>query len=151
MKNAYNRKRVLFYGINIVLPLLIGGIVYVVFRRDTYLAEFVFEIIGLKQKEIILPAWLSFIVRNYISDFLWAYSLAFALSSLFQYKRRNAVIVFVICVVFALTIELLQNTRAFSGTFDVVDIALEAISVLLALLIIKYYEERQHETVNQNH
>ncbi len=144
------RRRILFYGINILLPLLVGGIIYVVFRRDSYIAAFFSETIGINIGQHMLPEWLNTVVRNYLSDVLWAYSLTFALSALFKYNRRNTVIVFMICIVFVVAIELLQMTNTFSGTFDIVDIILEAIAVSLALLIIKHFEEEHHEKDNQN-
>ena len=49
---------------------------------------------------------------------------------------------------FVVTIEFLQKTRAFSGTFDVFDILLESIAIILALVFIKWFEEVQNEKRN---
>jgi len=144
------RRRILFYGINILSPLLIGGIIYIIFRSDSYIATFFSETIGISTRQYMLPAWLNTIVCNYLSDVLWAYSLAFALSALFKFNRSNVTVVFMICIIFVVAIELLQMTNTVSGTFDSVDIILETIAVSLALLIIKHFEEKHHEKDNQN-
>ncbi len=150
MKSENTRRciRFLFYGINIVLPLLIGGAVYIAVLGDTYITGFISRIVGIQFRQIVLPAWLEYIARNFLSDFLWAYSLAFALSILFRYSRRNTMIVLGTSLFFIVTIELLQKTRAFSGTFDVIDILLESIAILLALFFIKLFEEVHNEKRN---
>lgn len=146
--NTRRCRRFLFYSINTILPLLIGGAVYIGVRGDTYISGFIYRITGIQFRQIVLPAWLAFTARNFLSDFMWAYSLAFALSVVFRYSRRNTMVVLGMSFTFVVTIEFLQKTRAFSGTFDVFDILLESIAIILALVFIKWFEEVQNEKRN---
>ena len=73
---------VLFYGVHIAVSLLIGLLIYLLYRPDTYLAMY-----------LRLPTWISthlsltnvsglvWLLKNYIPDGLWAYALAFSKTS----------------------------------------------------------------------
>ena len=134
--------RYLFYGLNIFIPLLFGLFLYLKFRREAYVSQIInkyitFPVISFS----FFPRWLIPFFRNFASDILWAYSLGFAVQPIIGYSRKNLLFTFLLCVCFEILLEVLQKIDVFHGTFDLLDIIFEAISVCLSLIIIKNFEE----------
>ena len=133
-----------FLILNTLVPLVLGLLVYLVFRPDTYIAGLIGRAIRLSEWNTArVPGWLSAFLRNYASDILWAYSLAFALLGAAGPggKGRKAASVTGVCVVTGT--ELLQKAGVLQGTFDIADIALEALFICLATFIHRQHEEEQ--------
>ena len=145
------KTRYLFYGVNIVVPLLIGLLLYITFRRDAYVSILISKYLNLPAlSRSILPKWLVSFFRNYASDILWAYSLGFAVMLTLGYNRRNLVFSFFVCICFEAFLEVLQKVEVLHGTFDYFDILLEAVFICLALFNIKKHEEAQNEKSSKN-
>ena len=82
------------------------------------------------------------LVRYYMSDILWAYALVFALYLAVGSNAARVKTAFVIAVVFSAVMEVIQLSPVIPGTFDVIDILVEATAEAIAALIIKkQYEE----------
>ncbi len=143
--------RYLFYGVNIVIPLLIGLLLYVTFRRDAYVSILISKYLNLPAlSNSTLPEWLISFFRSFASDILWAYSLGFAVMLTLGYNRRNLVCSFFVCIFFEAFLEVLQKVGILHGTFDDLDILLEAVFICLALFNIKKHEEAQNEKNSKN-
>lgn len=128
--------------LNILIPLLLGFSVYIVFRPDAIISVYIFSLLKLHPIVLCLsPEWLRIFVNNFLSDFLWAYSLTFVVSLILGYSRKNQIISFSLCFIFEAIIELLQRTKFIHGTFDIIDVFVESIAILFALVLIKKYEE----------
>lgn len=149
--NRYTRTRYLFYGFNIAIPLLCGLYLYLALRPDAYVSIFISKFIPLPifpsssfQRGIVA------VLQNFASDMLWAYSLGFAVMLVLGYSRKNLFSAALLCVGFEVLLEVLQKAGLFHGTFDFLDILLEAITVCLALIHIKMFEEAQNEKSSKN-
>ena len=86
------------------------------------------------------------IIRNFIPDLLWAmsfffFSIVFARKVFKHYKIVNSLYVLIIGICF----ELLQLINVVNGTFDMLDIFVYVLSVLLANLIDIYIWRNEYE------
>lgn len=145
------RAQMLFCALHIAAPLLLGLGIYLSFRRDAWVAVLLGKWIWLPEaQDAAWPVWLAAFLRNYACDMLWAYSLTFAVRAVVGFRGWERHFVFGICVLFAAFTELAQRAGFFPGTFDPLDIILEALSICLALFTIKKYEEAHHETNRAN-
>lgn len=127
-----------FWSLNILIPLFSGLILYLLFRSDTYVSQFIYGIFAIPKNAAILCGDSRFFkfIRFYACDILWAYSLTFLLSLIIGHKSIQNIIVFIIALSFDGTIEFLQKFDIIPGTFDIIDILLEAVITVFALLII---------------
>lgn len=144
--NVQKKRRLIFYILNIIIPLVLGLVLYLSFRRDSYIAILVSKYIYLPiSPESLIPDGLKAFLRNFVSDILWAYALSFAVVLTIGYSKKRMWFSALICLSFIVTTELFQKIDIFHGTFDVLDILFETLSICLALLFINTYEEAQNE------
>ena len=140
------RTRILFYGLNIALPLFFGLYLYLTLRADAYISLFICKFIPLPDFPFVsFPEWAIAFLRNFASDMLWAYSLGFSVMLIMGYSQRKTLFALCLCVGFEVLMEVLQKIGVFHGTFDFLDILLEAISICLALFFINKFEEARNE------
>lgn len=135
---------------NIVLPLIIGGLIYVGFRSKKLrffdwidrigFSDIINEIrtITYPYKEI-LPNW----VLNCLPDGLWTYSfsatLFFVWEEFFIKNKKLLILPFILVLI----MEVLQLLGLIHGTFDVVDLLVSLIMNLLLIAILKLeYNEK---------
>ena len=138
----------LFNILNIILPLFLGLYIYVLFRKETYIAVLIQELTGITfHPWFDLPSWIEAFLRNYLSDFLWAYSLTFSVSFVLGHTANKA-ICFAICACTAVLFELFQKLNVVQGTFDIMDIIVELIAIVLALQFRKIEEDKKYEENN---
>lgn len=117
---------------NIILPLIIGLVIYLSVNKNTYISDYIkfpftVNLIGITG--IFVKCWLC--------DMLWSYALTQALYiALFSFPNRilfSAIISFVMgCI-----LELLQLFSLVSGTFDILDILFELIAIVIAMGVLK--------------
>jgi len=142
------RKRytLIFFCVNIAVPIILGALIYLFFRKDTYISIFISKYLALPNPESVFSPFIEKTLKNYFADTMWAYSLTFSVLLILGYSKKNLFITFGVCSIFETTIECLQKTKLFHGTFDVLDIAFELITTIFALLVIKkYFEEVKHK------
>lgn len=96
-----------------VLPLIIGVIVY--------------------KLSIFFPS----IIRNYLPDFCWAFSLFFSLHLIRPYNG-NLLVILVISSILSSTYEIGQKLNYFDGTFDIFDLIIYHIAFVLAIILVKF-------------
>ena len=118
--------------LNIVLPLIIGSIFYILYSPDVFFVKWINSFISIPtfynnslNQNIVFK-----IFRNYILDMLWAYSLSAVLMLITNKKRISLVL----AGGFAILMEFCQYINIFEGTFDFFDIVCE----LIAIYITKY-------------
>ncbi len=125
-----SKRNNLFYVLNILIPLIIGSLIYVFYSPDTYFVRVLNVFIDTKQNVFTK------ILRNYFCDFCWAYSLAFVLS--YIYKESLSIKISIIAPISVGTaLELLQLFGIISGTFDLLDIFAELVACIICYLILK--------------
>lgn len=143
-KNTRNPS--MFYALNVVVPVFVGALLYLLFRRDSFLSETVYTYISVPEISVsAMPPWVITFLRNFASDVLWAYALLFSVSAVLRYSRKRLLASILICICFAIIIEALQKVGVFSGTFDVLDIVFEILAIGFGAIIIFLYEEIKNE------
>lgn len=134
-------KKTLFWGANIVFPLVAGLIIYILYKPEAYICRFIHSILGTSQNpDIILQknCIINF-VRFHLSDMCWSYALTSALSLILTLNRKSVAIAVSINTIFSITLEILQLNKVISGTFDVTDILLQILSGFMSAGIILYF------------
>ena len=130
------KKRHKFICILICLfSLTCGFLSYVFFRPDTYFHVCVKEIVNIPESNS--DGLVTYIFKYYFSDFAWAFSLTVSLSLIHSLKD-SAVISFLFGVIW----EIMQKMKIVKGTFDVVDILVYFIAVIISIQTIKSIKRR---------
>ena len=123
---------------NVIFPLFVGSVLYVVARPDSYISLILCELLGLRIKAGILSAtddsfWWR-VVRNHAADFLWAYSFTFSVMFVGEKTAFNEVQLMGICCGIAVLMEVSQLINPYF-TFDFIDILVECTGILTARLV----------------
>ncbi len=127
----------LFYLLNIIVPIVIGGAFYYVslpnVRFVRIIDHFLPRVVLWKYHEEL---WIIKLFRNYALDMLWAYALVFAV---YLVLGSNTALWKVLTGVFFFSVmmESLQVSPAIRGTFDVWDLVAEIFAEIIAVIIIK--------------
>lgn len=131
--------------INIILPIVIGAIIYYLISPEVIFAKQIddfaggnFHITDLKMNNQIIR-----FIRNYFPDMLWGYALVFALFFALGNNAADIWKTFLIAFSFSTAIEILQITPIAKGTFDVWDILVEFLAEVIAVFIINILRLRR--------
>lgn len=130
------RKNLLLF-FNISFPLLIGLAIYVFCYQNTYINTTIENILGFSLPYFYFDNAFHRFLTCWACDILWAYSLTFALFFCFKNFNKSLLIVCMLSGLFSLVIELLQLIGIINGTFDIWDIIMEFIAILIAVIILK--------------
>ena len=125
---------------NILLPLLAGASLYIISSPNVIFLKYLKLRIVIASELMNPHIWFWPILRNYIPDMLWGYSLVFAVYMIIDNNAASMRMLFYV-LVFSIFLELLQLLPTVPGTFDLLDILVEGASEMLAVIIIKKYEE----------
>ena len=121
-----------FYILNILVPLIVGGLIYLLYG-DVLFVKVINNYIDIKaiKHNVFIN-----ILRNYFCDFCWSYSLAFALS--YIYKESISIkISIVLPISIGIILELLQLIGLINGTFDLLDIFSELLACVVCYQILR--------------
>ena len=120
-KNNLDMKRL----VTIMIVLISGAMVYWLFRPDIML----FKALGIHNSPLSIGnRFLSMLVRNYLSDFLWA--LAVVNTALLLKEKKIAAIYVYTLFVLPFASEALQFYKLIPGTFDWYDLLIYSIVYL---------------------
>ncbi len=140
------KRRIVFVA-NIILPLLLGTLIYWYTSPDVIFVEAVRSWCGDTGKSgqgMVLGGLFRF-VRYYLLDMLWAYALVFTLYFSIGNNAARLKMAFVIAVVFSAVMEVVQLSTIIPGYFDLLDILVEVVAETFAAFIIKnHYEEAKN-------
>lgn len=125
---------------NILLPLLAGASLYIISSPNVIFLKYLKLRIVIASELMNPHIWFWPILRNYIPDMLWGYSLVFAVYMIIDNNAASMRMLFYV-LVFSIALELLQVFPMIPGTFDLLDIFVEGVAEMLAVIIIKKYEE----------
>lgn len=130
----------------VFLPIVMGGLIYILFRSDKLLMFRWFKIIGISQlvrflrnisfiKITIVPSW----IKYSLPDGLWIFSYVSLMILIWGYKisKISALWIFTLPVI-AVVSELGQLLKIFPGTFDICDLAIYLFSTLLPIILFRY-------------
>lgn len=137
-----------FMILNIVLPIIVGGIIYYFLSPEVFFVKRINEYWGFPQRQTVVLVNNIFLrfVRNYFMDFLWAYALTFAIFITWGNNAADINKIVVVAFLFSTVMESLQLVPKINGTFDVFDITIEFFAELFAAVIIKIHKgERIYE------
>jgi len=125
-------KKIIFH---IFLPLLLGGIIYFVFKeqnlliytwlQDAGLADMASSLKGLK-RQIDLPIW----VKHHLADGFWAYSITASVLIFSENWGIPAIILVILSLLFCISYEVAQYFDIVRGVYDWRDVL---ISILFSL------------------
>ncbi len=125
-----------FWLTNIFIPLVIGSLIYCIFKPESYVSMMLYGVFNCSSFAIE-PNFFTNILKNYFCDICWSYSLVFSCALILKKERYCLYISMIINVFLVLFIETCQLTSLISGTFDWNDIILQCLSGLFAAWIIK--------------
>lgn len=121
-----------FCVINILLPLILGAIIYILLRPKTIISHMFYSAFSVTPKYFGTNA-LSLFFKNYFCDFLWSYSLTFSLLEITKYTLASMLTAFALGCAF----EIAQCFSVISGTADILDVFIECAGTIIAFIIFK--------------
>ena len=127
-----------FYLLNICVPLIAGGIIYYLFFPEVFFVKALDMLLPGRGIHIVVDTddGLARILRYYLFDIIWAYSLTVLICRMTIGEVKNGWPVLAGLVIFEVFMESIQLMPCVYGTFDVCDIAAE---IIVSILVIKYY------------
>ena len=125
----------LFYAVLSVASLLLGGILYLLFRENTYISALLKDFTVLEEIRDNLRFIENDFLKYYFPDFLWSFSLAFGLLTIFDSNFKGIVICIVVSFFCGLFWEIFQFLNIFSGTGDLFDIAMYLTAAVCVVVI----------------
>lgn len=124
-----------FLLINTIVPIVIGAIIYYLIDPSVIFVRWIDLLLGNSYHFNITSNYFIWkAIRNYLFDYIWSYSLVFAIcyvKSQFSFFQ-----VMTVSIGLGLVFELLQSLECFPGTFDYMDIIVQVVSVFSALIYI---------------
>jgi len=142
---VFNLNRTILVIVNVILPLVLGGLIYISFRSVNLIMFGWFDSIGIhgliyKIRELLtpfkrnIPKWIYFS----LPDGLWVYSFSSVLILIWRDKLKVAIAWLMIPFTSGCLVELAQFIKIFPGTFDVMDLIMTLSGITLSLLILKH-------------
>lgn len=146
----YTRKTRIHLLYNIIIPILIGAVIYFLTSPDVFFVKAASAFFKLSDRFIVtnFGNLLIRFVRNYIPDMAWGYALVFSLYAIAGDQTEKGLYnLAFIAIVFSAAIEIIQLSHIIRGTFDLWDIVAELLTEVTAVFIIKkkFLREVQHE------
>jgi len=140
----------LFFSALVILPLLLGGLIYVFFRSIHLIMFKWFESLGflspvlyarhfIASLHIHFPSWFIFS----LPDALWLFSLTLFFGIIWYSGRiAGLLLLFILSLSFGLFTEFAQYLGIFPGSFDIIDICFQLLSSFAAIISTHlYYRE----------
>ncbi len=125
----------IFFAISGLVSLAIGGIMYVLFRENSYIARIFDGIYLVEQAREVLSVPCTRFLSCYIPDYLWGYSLCCMLVVIAARDMKTAIL----CAIATMTVgtawEVLQFLNIVGNTGDICDIIIYLLAALTVLLI----------------
>ncbi|GHB44525.1 hypothetical protein [Mongoliitalea lutea] len=130
----------------VIIPLLVGGLIYIIFRVDTLIMFRWFESIGIQdliiflrslKSEINLPEWIIYS----LPDGLWIFSFTYCMLVIWDFKlTKNSFFWITIAPIIGLVSELGQLINIVPGTFDIVDLIIVTLSTAIPFLYLRNFK-----------
>lgn len=116
--------------------LFLGIFIYLILRNDTYFHSYIPEYVKSFFYIQISENYITDFLKYYFVDFLWGISLVSALNAVsYSHSKKSTVINSLVSFGVGLLFELLQLLDVISGTFDVIDISMYAVTALTGAVI----------------
>ena len=130
-----------FALVQAVIALFTGFIIYMLFREKTFIhMVFCFPYESVFSNYTF---WGSTLIRYYLPDFLWGYSLTAILYSIYPPNRKLFDIVPILLASFTgIFFEGMQTLEVFSGVGDMIDVLFYILATVVAYIIILNFGRR---------
>lgn len=140
---------------HVVSPLLLGSLIYIAFRSERLRMFGWFDNFGISKWVLSLRAIINPYQSNFpdwvyysLPDGLWVYAFASAYLILWRNDLRAVRFWLLLPLVFGCLAELAQGMGIVRGTFDLIDLSVCSIALLLSILIfnqsiLKYEQTKQ--------
>lgn len=132
---------ILFYSLNIIIPLVLGVMIYLISRPQSYVSVFVYDLFSLGDGALFSGIRLPELINNFGCDFLWGYSLTVC----FFFVSRSYRYTVIVCSIFMILSELAQLLPFFRLRFDIIDIAVELAAMAIAMMVLVIRQSRQNK------
>ena len=120
------------------MPLVFGGVGYYFFFPEVDFVKVIDSLMNIEKRAVIPLNSLGIkIIRYYGFDFLWAYALMNSLYFILGCDVRAIKYTALLSTVMCVGMEFLQLVSLARGTFDLWDIVVEIMAVVIASLVIK--------------
>jgi hypothetical protein len=126
------RKQNVLLGVG---TLLLGTILYILFRKTTYVSIIFQNIRWVNSISNSLECIDNDFLKYYLPDFLWALSLCCGFQVIYTPGIKGNVICGVIAVVFGGVWEILQHAKIVSGTGDFVDVLMYLLAGTICVIL----------------
>ena len=123
------------------ISLVLGGLIYIFFRRESYVSILFYEIFNIENKEFVESG--SF-VGIYLGDFLWAFSFSLFLHMIYLPTVNASFVLSSIVVIMGVIYEICQSKGFISGTGDIID-ALIYLFAAFAVNILNFTRRQKNE------
>lgn len=137
-----NKRNSIFYFTNIITPLALGTILYCIFRPDVFYIRkltIVFPFLKVMTVSASDDIPLVYFIRYYLMDILWAYSFMMGLCLLSLLGIITSRLALTLAVTLSVFFEFTQLIYITHMTFDVLDIILQIVAILIAFFLSKLY------------
>ncbi|MDY0077381.1 MAG: hypothetical protein RBR87_08905 [Bacteroidales bacterium] len=137
------KKNMMHIILFVALPILFGGLIYILTRPDRLLMFDWFNKIGIGENIAKLRHEND--LKNYLQNWIiynspawiWTFSLTVLLGIIWNYKiEKDSVIVLLIPSLLGILSEILQKTKLINGTFDPIDLSFYIIGGFSGFLLI---------------
>ena len=135
------KKRTVFFVINVAIPLVIGLLLYLFIRKDSFISGAFERISGISVSvhlENVDSKIIVRFIRNYLADIIWAYAVTSALLLIHDTAGYSELKIVLICLTVELIMEVIQVVNPFF-TFDWIDILVEFIATGTAWLAYRQF------------
>lgn len=132
--------------LHIICPIAAGALIYCMAAPDVIFIKKAADFMGWTVHTQMFPADSVFLrlVRNYLPDMMWGYSLVFTLFYIVGNNAASIWKVFWMAFPFSAVMEMMQKASFVPGTFDVFDIVVEFLAeVIAACIIYKLYSREE--------
>lgn len=126
------QKTNLIFGVS---ALVIGALIYILFRSDTYISKIASKFLGIRNIQNRLSLLNSNLIKYYLPDFLWAFSLACMLQVSLKELSFGRMVSGFVAIACGVIWECLQALDVISGTGDLWDVAMYLLAGLLSIYI----------------
>ncbi len=131
-------KNRLIYTLQSVISLTFGAIIYILFRKNTYLHGFLNISTPLLSN---IEFFADNLIRYALPDFLWCYSFTMMIYAVLMPQKKKGIYAGVFCAFSGIFWEILQKLSVVSGTFDLIDCAMY---IFASYYSYKIYNKREN-------
>lgn len=137
--------RKMIMAVHMTGPIAVGAFIYGMASPDVIFLKKASDFIGGTIPVPVFPADSVFLrlIRNYVPDMMWGYSLVFALFCIIGNQAAGVWKAFWIAFPFSAAMEMMQKLSFVPGTFDVFDILAEFLAETAAACIIYQLYSRE--------